>query len=232
MKRLHLNREAADLKEVRAHLDGQPEMTEEGDQVMALVEIEAGQAYSPIGKLDSECLHCQYKYWRQIAGGSIDGHCFVLTIRSVVALTSPQPKQNLRRSKFRTFFVSLEDGESERLMACLLEQRVLPDRTSGLSLDDAPDIMLRLPTPFARLASKAIWPSVAVIDFQDYHNLARWSVGWSKERSSLQLAALRGQFEPPMFNPISRDELETKNVFEVETVATLVLFCYEMRQRH
>ena len=98
VKRLHLNREAADLKEVRAHLDGQPEMTEQGDQVMALVEIEAGQAYSPIGKLDSECLHCQYKYWRQIAGGTIDGHCCFLTIRSVVAFTSPQPKQNLRRS--------------------------------------------------------------------------------------------------------------------------------------
>ena len=220
VKRLHLNHEAADLKEIRAHLDGQPEMTEQGDQVMALVEIEAGQAYSPIGKLDSECLHCQYKYWRQMAGGTIDGHCFFLTILSVVALTSPQPKQNVRRSKFRTFFVSLEDGESERLMACLLEQRVLPDRMSGLSLEDAPDIMLRLPTPFARLASKAIWPSVAVIDFQDYHNLARWSVGWTRPRA-LQLVALRGQFEPPMFNPISRDELETKNIFEVETVATL-----------
>lgn len=164
-----LNREAEFVRCARLAGDGGSDYD---DSILAIAHIEPALIYNSLDLLD-DAQTSQYRFWRRFAGAPMDGAIYFFNITQVFASKSYQPKQTFSRSRVKSFFTTLEEGEPERLLATLRHNGHVPH---WVDVAEAPVVMLRLPTPFARLVSSGRWTSVGVCvcvcEFQAYHNMS------------------------------------------------------------
>lgn len=215
--RLSLNREAGSFPGMDAHTLACGELD---NRVLALVSLRPAFIFDPLQML-SECERMQYNFWRRLAGGSLDGHLFFFAIVGILAFRDPRAKQNIARTKSRSIFIAMEEGEPERLVAELLQdiQGEVPLACQG-ALRTPPSIGLRVPAAFAGCCARGVWSSVGACDFQPFHHLSQWGAGWNRT-APLPIQLLRSGFRDPLFEALGHDELQ-QNTHEPDSLRALI----------
>lgn len=208
-----LNREAEFVRCARLAGDGGSDYD---DSILAIAHIEPAFIYNSLDLLD-DAQTSQYRFWRRFAGAPMDGAINFFNITRVFAFKSYQPKQNFSRSRVKSFFTTLEEGEPERLLATLRHNGHVPH---WVDVAEAPVVMMRLPTPFARLVSSGRWTSVGVCGFQAYHNMSSSGVGWHK-RGHPSLVQLRRTFPLPCLATLDRQRPKLPSLHDPEDMQLL-----------